>query len=197
MAMHAPSFSYDAIIVAGGAGRRMGGVSKADLVVDGSRLVDTVVGAVCDARQTVVVGDAAVPDGVVRTREDPAGTGPAAGLGAGLAAIKHPSPWTMVLCVDLPDAEGVASRLLDAARTAEDHFDGAVIVAENRTQWLMGCYRTSALRGAVERFGPLEHAPLRRVLAPLRLVEVEPGRAVPVDLDTPADLTSWEQAPRM
>ena len=191
--MPTPSLDYDAIIVAGGAGRRMGGVSKADLVVDGLRLLDTVVGAVRDARQTVVVGDASVPDGVVLTREDPPGTGPAAGFGAGLAAVEHPSPWTMVLCVDLPDAARVAARLLDAARTAEDHFDGAVIVAENRTQWLMGCYRTSALRGAVERFGPLEHAPLRRVLSPLLLHHVAPGKARPIDLDTPSDLDAWER----
>lgn len=193
MGMHAPSLDYDAIIVAGGAGRRMGGVSKADLVVDGSRLLDTVVGAVSDARQTVVVGDASVPDGVVLTREDPPGTGPAAGLGAGLAAIECPSPWTMVLCVDLPDAARVAARLLDAARAAEDRFDGAVIVAEDRTQWLMGCYRTSALRGAAERFGPLEHAPLRRVFSPLLLQPVAPGDARPIDLDSPTDLDAWER----
>ncbi len=193
MAMHAPSLSYDAIIVAGGAGRRMGGVSKADLVVDGSRLLDTVVSAVRDARQTVVVGDASVPDGVVLTREDPPGTGPAAGLGAGLAAVECPRPWTMVLCVDLPDAARVAARLLDAARVAEDHFDGAVIVAENRTQWLMGCYRTSALRGAVEAFGNLEHAPLRRVLSPLRLAHTSPGDALPIDLDSQEDLARWAQ----
>lgn len=193
MAMHAPSLDYDAIIVAGGAGRRMGGVSKADLIVDGSRLLDTVVDAVRDARQTVVVGDTAVPDGVVLTREDPPGTGPAAGLGAGLAAIECPSPWTMVLCVDLPDAARVAARLSDAARATEDRFDGAVIVAEDRTQWLMGCYRTSALRDAVERFGPLEHAPLRRVLSPLMLQSVAPGDARPVDLDSPADLNAWER----
>ena len=191
--MPTPSLSYDAIIVAGGAGTRMGGVSKADLVVDGSRLLDTVVDAVRDARQTVVVGDTAVRDGVVLTREDPPGTGPAAGLGAGLAAIECPSPWTMVLCVDLPDATRVAARLSDAARATEDRFDGAVIVAEDRTQWLMGCYRTSALRGAVERFGPLEHAPLRWVLSPLMLQSVAPGDARPVDLDSPADLNAWER----
>ena len=171
----------------------MGGVSKADLVVDGSRLLDTVVSAVRDARQTVVVGDVSVPDGVVLTREDPPGTGPAAGLGAGLAAVEHPSPWTMVLCVDLPDAARVTARLLDAARAAGDRFDGAIIVAENRTQWLMGCYRTSALRGAVERFGPLEHAPLRRVLSPLLLHHVAPGEALPIDLDSPSDLDAWER----
>lgn len=195
--MLTPSFSYDAIIVAGGAGRRMGGVSKADLIVDGSRLLDTVVGAVRDARQTVVVGDASVPDGVVRTREDPPGTGPAAGLGAGLAAIKHPSPWTMVLCVDLPDAEGVAQRLREVGTGLPEEVDGAALVANERWQWLMGWYRTAALQRALDAFGDLKHAPLRRVLAPLRLVEVEPGRAVPVDLDTPADLTSWEQVPPM
>lgn len=193
MGMHAPSLDYDAIIVAGGAGRRMGGVSKADLVVDGSRLLDTVVGAVSDARRTVVVGDASVPDGVVLTREDPPGTGPAAGLGAGLAAVDHPSPWTMVLCVDLPDAARVASRLRHSCLQLGHRFDGVVLDAEGRTQWLMACYRTDALRGAVERFGPLEHAPLRRVLSPLLLQPVAPGDARPIDLDSPTDLDAWER----
>lgn len=189
MGMHAPSLDYDAIIVAGGAGRRMGGVSKADLIVDGSRLLDTVVGAVSDARQIVVVGDASVPDGVVLTREDPPGTGPAAGLGAGLAAIECPSPWTMVLCVDLPDAARVASRL----RQSYPGFDGVVLDADGRTQWLMACYRTDALRGAVEAFGNLEHAPLRRVLSPLRLAHTSPGDALPIDLDSREDLARWAQ----
>ncbi|MDU7359686.1 MAG: NTP transferase domain-containing protein [Propionibacteriaceae bacterium] len=184
---------YDAVIVAGGAGTRMGGVSKADLIVDGSRLVESVVAGVHSARTIVVVGSTDVPDGVVLTHEDPPGTGPAAGLGAGLAVVNHPSPWTLVLSVDLPDAARVAARLLGAARALEDHFNGAVIVAEHRTQWLMGCYRTRALRRAVDAFGPLEHAPLRRVLAPLLLQEVAPGDALPVDLDSPADLDAWRR----
>lgn len=184
---------YDAVIVAGGAGTRMGGVSEADLIVDGSRLVESVVAGVRSARTIVVVGSTEVPDGVVLTREDPPGTGPAAGLGAGLAVVNHPSPWTLVLSVDLPDAARVAARLLGAARALEDHFDGAVIVAEHRAQWLMGCYRTSALRRAVDAFGPLEHAPLRRVLSPLLLQEVAPGDALPVDIDSPADLDAWRR----
>lgn len=193
MGMHAHSLDYDAIIVAGGAGRRMGGVSKADLVVDGSRLLDTVVGAVSDARQIVVVGDASVPDGVVLTREDPPGTGPAAGLGAGLAAVEQPSPWTMVLCVDLPDAARVASRLRHSCLQLDHRFDGVVLAADGRTQWLMACYRTDALMRAIEEFGNLEHAPLRRVLSPLRLAHTSPGDALPIDLDSHEDLARWEQ----
>ncbi len=51
---------YDAIIVAGGQGSRMGGVSKADLDIGGRRLLDIVLSAVTGAATTVVVGDVAV-----------------------------------------------------------------------------------------------------------------------------------------
>ena len=78
---------FDAVVVAGGQGSRMGYVSKADLDVSGERLLDIVLRATAGAATTVVVGDVAVPLGVVVTREDPPGTGPLAGLGAGAFAL--------------------------------------------------------------------------------------------------------------
>ena len=61
------------VILAGGTGSRLGGASKADLELDGQRLLDRVLVAVADADTITVVGDVAVPDGVHRTPEDPPG----------------------------------------------------------------------------------------------------------------------------
>ena len=102
---------FDAIILAGGRGSRLGGVSKADLVVGGRRLLDVVFEAVRRARTTVVVGPVAVPDGVLVTVEDPPGTGPAAGIVAGLEAVERPAEWTVVLACDLPGVQ--AASVLD------------------------------------------------------------------------------------
>ena len=106
---------FDAIILAGGRGSRLGGVSKADLIVGGVRLLDRVLGAVTDAASTVAVGRVEVPDGVLVTLEDPPGTGPAAGLVAGLDAIATPAPWTLILACDLPDAPAAVDALRAAA----------------------------------------------------------------------------------
>lgn len=78
------------VVVAGGAGRRMGGVDKAVLVVGGVTLLDRVLGAarpVCD--RLVVVGPAR-PTGVAGVEfamEAEPGGGPVPAVAAGLAAL--------------------------------------------------------------------------------------------------------------
>ncbi|MBO0869424.1 MAG: NTP transferase domain-containing protein, partial [Micromonosporaceae bacterium] len=60
---------YAAVILAGGAGRRLGGLAKPALTVGGTRMVDRVLAAVADAGPRVVVapGDLPLPAGVLRT----------------------------------------------------------------------------------------------------------------------------------
>ncbi|MBT2472738.1 NTP transferase domain-containing protein, partial [Streptomyces sp. ISL-66] len=48
--------TYDAIVLAGGAARRLGGADKPGLLVGGRPLLDRVLDACADARTTVVVG---------------------------------------------------------------------------------------------------------------------------------------------
>lgn len=82
--------SVSAVVLAGGAARRLGGASKPDLIVGGSTLLDLALGACATtgARPVVVVGPPHLAgDGVIVTREDPPGGGPVAGLEAGLAAL--------------------------------------------------------------------------------------------------------------
>ncbi|MBB2922821.1 NTP transferase domain-containing protein [Cellulomonas cellasea] len=90
----AAPLTYDALVLAGGRARRLGGVSKPDVVVSGRRLLAHVLDAAeagpgGGARRIVVVapGSVAVPGGVLRTLEDPPDGGPVAGIAAGLAAL--------------------------------------------------------------------------------------------------------------
>ncbi len=47
--MAAPRADVAAIVVGGGGGERLGGVSKPDLTLGGVRLIDRVCGALCEA----------------------------------------------------------------------------------------------------------------------------------------------------
>ncbi len=81
---------FDAIILAGGRGSRLGGVDKGALPVGGRALLDRVLSAARDAERVVVVGYGPVPDGVLLTREEPVFGGPAAAVVAGLRALRMP-----------------------------------------------------------------------------------------------------------
>ena len=189
--MSAP-IDFDAVVLAGGRGSRLGGVSKADLVVGGVRLLDRVLAAAHDARARVVVGEVEVPPGVLLTREDPAGTGPTAGLAAGLAAVGAPAPWTLVLACDLPDATGVVPALLAAASAADADTDGCCALgADGSPQWLLALYRTEALHRALAAYGDPRNRSVRGLVAPLRLHPVSPDGGIADDLDTWADHARW------
>lgn len=181
---------FDAVILAGGRGSRLGGVSKADLLVGGVRLLDRVLAAVVGASTTVVVGRVSVPDGVQVTVEDPPGTGPAAGLVAGLDAISAPAPWTLVLACDLPDAPAAVAALLDAASSSSgDAF--ALRGRDGAPHWLLGLYRSDLLRAATIAYGDPRDRSVRGMLGPLSPALVETAGPAGDDLDTWADHARW------
>lgn len=181
---------YDAVVLAGGRGARLGGASKPDLMVAGRRLLDIALAAAGGARRIVVVGDVDVPLPVLTAREEPAFGGPVAGLDAGMAALGDPAEWILLLACDLPDAETAVAQLLGV--TLGPEYDGACLVdADGRLQWLLGCYRTSALLARLADRGDPPLSALYRLLGPLRLLGVDPGRAIVDDLDTPADAQRW------
>jgi molybdopterin-guanine dinucleotide biosynthesis protein A len=85
---HAKPAGFAAVVLTGGAARRMGGVDKPALPVGGSRMRDRVLAAVAAARPRIVVGPADdLPPDVLDVREQPAGGGPVAALAAGLALL--------------------------------------------------------------------------------------------------------------
>lgn len=77
-----------AVVLTGGAGRRMGGVDKPALSVGGRSMRERVLAAVADAEPRIVVGTIdGLPPGVHGIRERPSGGGPVAATAAGLALL--------------------------------------------------------------------------------------------------------------
>jgi molybdopterin-guanine dinucleotide biosynthesis protein A len=138
----------------------------------------------------------AVPDGVVRTLEDPPHGGPVAGLAAGLAALDgHPAggtgtaPLLLVLSCDVPFVAGAVPRLLAAVC---EGADGACLRdASGYLQWLVAVYRTDALRGRLDALASERRgSSVRALVAPLRLTAVAARGQEAADVDTWADLDS-------
>jgi molybdopterin-guanine dinucleotide biosynthesis protein A len=173
---------YDAIVLAGGTSRRMGGLDKTALTVDGRPVLDYVLDAVADAGRVVAVGP---PRPTVRTvewrREQPAGGGPAAAIAAALPAVT--ADIVVVVAGDQPLLSADAVAQLVAAAGAE--VDGAVGVdADGRPQWLCGAWRVAALR----EVGLASGASLRDTVGRLSWTGVVLPAGASADCDTPDDV---------
>jgi molybdopterin-guanine dinucleotide biosynthesis protein A len=183
---------FTAVVLAGGKAARLGGRAKPQLEVGGRTMLATVLAAVAGADRRIVVGPPQpVPDGVVVVRERPPGGGPVTALRTGLAEVD-----TDVVAVLAGDLPFLTSALIGQLRAAL-RGDGVFVVDDGgRDQLLLGVWRTSALRRALDAApGP---APVRRLLTGLVIDRirptVEPGRPSPwLDCDTPADLARARQ----
>lgn len=186
-----------AVVLSGGRGSRLGGISKASLVVDGVPLLDGVLdaleaGGIGAGRVTVVgEGPAAARAGLQVTREEPPFSGPLAALGAGLELVPREAAEVLVLACDLPRARHLVPLLLATDSRHGGAFGTVTIDADGRTQWLAARYRRAPLTAAVERIrvsrGTLEGAPLRAALGDLALASIDDA-GTSVDIDTPEDL---------
>ncbi|MGW7460416.1 NTP transferase domain-containing protein [Streptomyces sp. NPDC054797] len=182
--------SYDAIVLAGGAARRLGGADKPALSVGGRALLDRVLDACPDALTTVVVGGRRPTARPVRwTLEDPPGGGPVAALDAGLR--RTTAELVLVLSADLPflDRDTVRALLLAAGP------DGAMLRdADGRDQPLVAVYRAEPLRREIAllatEHGSLTGLPLRALTAELDLIPVTARPLASFDCDTWDDLAA-------
>ncbi|GAA3500382.1 NTP transferase domain-containing protein [Streptomyces prasinosporus] len=184
--------AYDAVVLAGGAARRLGGADKPGVRVGGRALLDRVLAACAAARTTVVVADprpTARP--VVWAREEPPGGGPLAALDAGL---RHTTAdHVVLLSADLPFLDRRTVEVLgDALRRST--ADGAVLTdAEGRDQPLVAAYRSPSLRRGLtaltDRHGGLTGLPLRRLTAALDLIRISDPMAS-FDCDTWDDIAT-------
>lgn len=206
-------FSCAAVVVAGGASRRLNHVPKASLSDGTNTLLDCALEAVAAASPRVVVGPESLPlpSGVLRTREDPPFSGPAAAIHAGLECIaadcerlQTPLPsWCLILGVDTPRIAPAVQLLITAARSAEqaattpsptgseapsdsEASAGFWGVSEGIYQPLVGIYHFEAIR-SVFSTGTTD-ASVRSFLRRLNPVAVEMSAADTADVDT------WEQA---
>ncbi|MFD7294280.1 DUF6457 domain-containing protein [Streptomyces sp. NPDC059897] len=191
--------AYDAIVLAGGGARRLGGADKPGVRVGGRALLDRVLHACAGARATVVVAeprDTGRP--VVWAREEPPGGGPLAALEAGIrgleAAEAPAAESVLVLSADLPFlGEPTVRRLLaalegDAADGAllpdgvpstdsAPLADGALLTdADGREQPLVAAYRYAVLRRVLGELkaehGDLNGLPLRLLTRNLSLTRI-------------------------
>ncbi|WP_193596949.1 molybdenum cofactor guanylyltransferase [Microbacterium sp. YJN-G] len=201
--------STGAILLVGGRSRRMGGGTKPLLEVGGETLFARAVRAVTDAGCAPVVAagpvlDEAAP--VEWVREDPPFAGPVAAIAAAMDRAATPGPeWTILLAGDMPRADRVVRRLIeavdpDAAETdaaspdavdtvVPDAVQAVVFTADGHPQWLAGAYRTSALRAAVARLGDdVGDASCRALLGGLEIAWLTDEDEITADIDTPADL---------
>lgn len=184
------------VVLAGGTARRLGGVSKPDLVVAGRRLLDWTLAAVRAVAPgadviTVAPHEVEIPDGARRTLEDPPFGGPLAGLAAGLGLTDR--ALVLVASCDAP----LAPLLLPTLRLALDSADGleaAIPLALGRANFLNGLYRSGGLRALLDDVTARD-APVGRTLAALRYETVLDIRSLCHDVDAPEDAETL--APRL
>ena len=154
---------FDAIVLAGGRARRLGGVDKPGLDVAGTPLLDRVLAAVDAAAHIVVVGPARATARTVRWRQErPAGGGPVAAIAAGLGEVSAES--VLVLAADLPAIAPAVPELLAALHASTG--DAAVLVdASGRANHLAAAWRTARLRGVLATLGDPNGLPARALYA--------------------------------
>lgn len=190
--------AFEAVILAGGRGSRLGGADKPGLMVGTATLAAAVVTAAAQAgaQRVILVGPARpellplagrLPGGLLTVCEEPPACGPVPALRCGLAQVRQ--SWTAVLAADLPFLRGgQLQALLKAALPARA---GAVLTDDGgMPQWLAGCWRTERLRPALHAY---RGTSLRGLMLPLRPAglhcDVAAGQAPPwLDCDTAADL---------
>ncbi|MDI3330618.1 MAG: NTP transferase domain-containing protein [Micrococcus sp.] len=200
-----PNPQLTAVILSGGASRRMGR-DKATLELDGVSLLERTAAAVTAAGATriVVVGDR--PDGAPSrgpakasalagarfVREDPPRSGPVPALEAALAVVD--TPWMLLVPCDLARPADACRALVHAFGTpgpgtaGTSGRDGVVAVdATGHRQHLTALLDVAALRSAARP----DVTRVRERLAPLELGEVpEPADAPGLwdDMDTLEDV---------
>ncbi|WP_257158679.1 molybdenum cofactor guanylyltransferase [Corynebacterium cystitidis] len=170
------------IILAGGRSTRMG-ADKAQVQVDGVRLVDRIVAGLADDIPYVVVSPYDL--GIPTVSEDPPFGGPVAGIATGAAALD--TELKAVLSVDAPDSPA----LLDSLKVALESSSSDVAVvqaADGFLQPLCALWTASGLDAALRALGdPRDKSAKKLLLAAGSRVEVA-GDGREVDYDTVAEL---------
>lgn len=154
----------DVIIVAGGRGKRMGGIDKAAVSVNGERLIDLLLDevSVLDALQQVVVvssRDISIRPGVKITAEDPPFAGPVAAILAGVEELRpEAAERTAILAVDAPES---ANLIPDLTEALDDSTADLALIREDEghLQPLCAVWNTEALWQALNELGETTDLP--------------------------------------
>ena len=202
-----PETRCAAVILAGGAGRRLGGFDKPGLDIGGMTLLDRALAAVAGADPVVVVGPERATSRQVRwAREDPPGSGPVAAVAAGLEPLDSEPELVALFAADLIGLRPDTLERLTAAlerdekptaaidSTAAFEHDGVVLADETgRPQWLASVWRYRSLKQAMPE-DPVGKS-LRSVLNGLRRIDIRARPGESADVDTPEDLAAARQPP--
>ncbi|MFV0427151.1 MAG: molybdenum cofactor guanylyltransferase [Beutenbergiaceae bacterium] len=185
----------DAVILTGGRGERLGGATKATLLIGGEELVVRALRSArsIGARRCVVVGEASACVDAPVVREEPIFGGPAAGLAAGLQhlAAAPVGDWVLTLAVDLVDHDAVTATLQAALPVPPEH-DGVILRApDGYRQWLAAIYSHAYLSQAIAALDTPSGTSMHRLLAQARLLEVDAPEPVTADIDTWDDLVRY------
>lgn len=176
--------TVDAILLAGGRGTRVDGAVKPLFEVGGATLLSAAVTAVrrAGAQRVIVVApvlDAALD--VTWVREDPPFGGPVAAIVAALRDVDADD--LFVLACDTIAPVDVMSRL---AAPLPPGVDGACL-DDGRRQWLMGRYRSAAVREAASALPAAgRDASMRALLGGLEIASIR------VDADLTRDVDTWD-----
>jgi molybdopterin-guanine dinucleotide biosynthesis protein A len=183
---------YTAIVLAGGAGERLGGADKATIEIAGATLLERTLDATRGAVATVVVGPAReVRAGVLVVQEEPPGGGPVAAVAAGLRASVSESAThiVVVLACDMPLIDTAALDSLVRELVDREDVDAALYVdSDGRSQYLAAAYRRGRLSDAIEANGDVEGASMHAVVARLTAAEIAAHPDLTLDCDTWQDV---------
>ena len=157
---------FDAIVLAGGAARRLGGADKPMLDIVGAPMLVHVLDAVAMAGTRVVVGPRrSIDRAVIWCQETPPGGGPVAGLAAAVPLTTAST--VVVLAADLPRIGPAIDRLLEALQG-----DAAMLSFGGRRNHLAAAWRRPALVAALGRVGGPRGVSMRALAAGATVAEV-------------------------
>lgn len=159
---------FDAIVLAGGAARRLGGLDKPMLEIAGAPMLIHVLDAVAAAEIRVVVGPRRPIDRPATwCQETPPGGGPVAGLSAALPLTTAST--LVVLAADLPRIGPAVDPLLDALRPPAE---AAMLTSRGQRNHLAAAWQRCALSAALSRIGASRDAPMRALAAGVTVADV-------------------------
>ena len=161
----------------------MGEIPKAKVELAGRSFADRATDALVGAERIVFVGPSdEAPAGSMAVQEEPPGSGPVAGIAAGIDKLSNEV--IVVLAVDYP----LIGASLVESLASDLRGDGRILVdPEGRDQPLAGAYRKKGLETALARLQNVVDVAVSELVIGLKLERVQGGAAA-VDCDTPEDL---------
>jgi molybdopterin-guanine dinucleotide biosynthesis protein A len=181
--------AFDAIVLAGGRATRLGGVDKPAVVIGGQPLLERVLAAVAGAHHRVVVGPPrGLPVSIVQCREQPTGTGPLAGLAAGMPFTS--AAVVVVLAADLPWVGPAVPVLRTALHPTLPPPPDAVALVDctGRLNLLAAAWHRPALVTALRRIGDPAGRPMHALTDHACVIPVPDTADWGTDCDTPLDI---------